>query len=152
MNEIEQALTRLFERHRIVFWYDHKKELRAEFEATQLTGVVKVMLDQTPFGLKYRLLRQEPDQKFLLYHEGPPPADLDNWLLDIQLAQGEFRADQTALCLHELGLPLEFDKLIGEHADFFKAAPRREALKLLLRPQETQRLLRRKITAVYTVP
>jgi hypothetical protein len=34
MNDrITQSLTKLFEKHRIVFWYDAKQELRQEFEA-----------------------------------------------------------------------------------------------------------------------
>ncbi len=32
-NRIAQALNKLFDRNRIVFWYDAKKELRADFEA-----------------------------------------------------------------------------------------------------------------------
>ena len=110
MNDIDQALTRLFDRHRIVFWYDAKQELRAEFDALALPGVEKIVLDNNEFGVKYRILREQPDSKFLLYRAGPPPADLDNWLLDVQLAHGEFRADQIALWLTELGLGLEFTR------------------------------------------
>ena len=33
MSQIETALTKIFDRHRIVFWYDAKRELRAEFNA-----------------------------------------------------------------------------------------------------------------------
>jgi hypothetical protein len=36
---IVQALTRLFDRHRIIFWYDAKHELRDDFEALSLPGV-----------------------------------------------------------------------------------------------------------------
>lgn len=111
MNEIAQTLTRLFERHRIVFWYDTRQELQAEYEAVSLPGVEKVILGDNQFGLKYRLLRQQPEQKFLLYHDGPRPENLENWLLDVQLAHTEFRADQTGLWLHELGLPGEFTQL-----------------------------------------
>lgn len=35
-NRIAQALTKLYDRHRIVFWYDAKRELREEFEMLQL--------------------------------------------------------------------------------------------------------------------
>ncbi|MFW5735163.1 MAG: hypothetical protein ACOCWR_08895, partial [Oceanidesulfovibrio sp.] len=77
MNEIEQALTRIFERHRIVFWYDDRRELRSEFEAVTLPDVEKLIVDNHEFGIKYRVLREQPRQKFLLYHEGPPPDDLD---------------------------------------------------------------------------
>jgi hypothetical protein len=109
MNErIIQALTKLFDRHRIVFWYDAKQELRDDFEALQLPGVEKLELTNNEYGIKYKLLREQPEQKFLLYREGPQPADLDNWLLDVQLAHGEFRTDQVAIWLSELELGLEF--------------------------------------------
>lgn len=148
MTEIEQALTRIFDRHRIVFWYDEKRELRAEYEALALPDVEKIVLDNNQFNVKYRILRQEPAQKFLLYHEGPAPADLDNWLLDVELASGAFRADQTALWLNELGLGLEFADVIEPHAAFFQAARRRESLQEMLSPEDTPRQLKLKMTAV----
>lgn len=32
-SQIERALVKLFDRHRIVFWYDAKQALRDDFEA-----------------------------------------------------------------------------------------------------------------------
>ncbi len=148
MNEIEQALTRIFNRHRIIFWYDLKRELRHEFDAVSLPGVEKIALGNNQFGVKYRILRQQPDQKFLLYHEGPPPPDLENWLLDVQLAHGQFRADQVSLWLSEIGLGLEFVDVVEPHADFFQAARRREALKEALQKDDTPRQVRLKMMAV----
>ena len=107
------AIRRLGSRHRIVFWYDVKQELRQEFEAVTLPGVEKIALENNQFGVKHRVLREQPDQKFLLYHEGPPPPDLDNWLLDVQLAHGQFRADQVSLWLSEIGLGLEFAGVVA---------------------------------------
>jgi len=79
MNDrIAQALIKLFERHRIIFWYDAKKELRSDFEALELPGIEKLELANNEFGVKYRLLREKPEQKFLLYREGPQPEYLDN--------------------------------------------------------------------------
>ena len=43
-------------------------------------------LNNNEYGVKYKILREQPEQKFLLYREGPQPADLENWLLDVQLA------------------------------------------------------------------
>ncbi len=149
MNEIEQALTRIFERHRIVFWYDDQRELRPEFEAVALPGVEKIVLENNPFGVKYRILREQPRQKFLLYHEGPQPEDdLDNWLLDVQLAHGEFRADRVALWLTELGLPLTAEKVIAPHTEFFQAARRREALRAMLNVGDSARQIHLKMLAV----
>ncbi len=149
MNDrISRALTRLFGRHRIVFWYDAKQELRDDFEALSLPGIEKLELDNNEFGIKYKILRVHPEQKFLLYREGPQPADLDNWLLDVQLAQGEFRTDQAAIWLSELDLGPEFADVAQAHAEFFQAVKRKEALKKLLKPDDTGGQIRLKMLAV----
>lgn len=147
-NRIAQALTKLFERHRIIFWYDAKKELRSEFEALELPDIEKLELANNEFGVKYHLLREAPEQKFLLYHEGPQPEYLDNWLLDVQLAQGEFRTDQVGLWLSELELSLEFAEVIQAHEEFFKAVKRKDSLKRLLKPDDTPGMVRLKMLGV----
>ena len=98
-NQIPSALKRLFEKHRIIFWYDEKKEMRADFDSLELAGVEKVEIADNEFGLKYRVLREEPKQQFLLYKEGPQPDDLNNWLLDIQLAHDVFSCQMNSLRL-----------------------------------------------------
>ena len=147
-DRIAQALTKLFDRHRIVFWYDSKHELRGEFEAVDLPGIEKREIANNEFGLKYHILREKPEQKFLLYREGPQPADLDNWLLDVQLAEGEFRADQVAIWLAEIGLGLEFADAVEPHAEFYRAARRKEGLIRLLKPDDTLTAIRLKLLAV----
>jgi uncharacterized protein (TIGR02687 family) len=147
-DKIAQALSRLFERHRIVFWYDAKQELRNSFEALKLQGIEKVELVNNEFGVKHRVLREQPEQKFLLYCDGPQPDDLDNWLLDVQLAHGEFRTDQVAILLAELELSLEFAEVVRAHAEFYQAIKRKEALKRLLKPDDTFGLIRLKMLAV----
>jgi len=149
-NRIAQALTKLFDRHRIVFWYDAKQELRDDFEALQLPGVEKLELTNNEYGIKYRLLREQPEQKFLLYREGPQPADLDNWLLDVQLAHSEFRTDQVAIWLSELELGLEFADVVQAHAEFYQAVKRKDALKKLLQADDTAGQIRLKMLAVCT--
>lgn len=150
MNEkIIQALNRLFERSRIVFWNDSGSELRHEFEAVEIAGVNKAEVRNNEFGLKYRILRQAPDEKFLIYREGPPPAcDRDNWLLDLELAGCEFRADQASLWLEEIGLGLEFSALVESHPFFFNSAKRRGALKASAAATDTPNAVRLKMIAV----
>lgn len=149
MKEIEQTLSRLFERHRIVFWYDTKQEVEAEYEALTLPDVEKVRLGNNQFGLKYRMLREQPTQKFLLYHFGPRPDNLENWLLDVQLAHKEFRADKAGMWLHELGLPVEFMEIVVNHAGFFESDQRLAALKGVLKDnKDTANEIRLKMTAV----
>ena len=147
-DRISQALSRLFDKHRIVFWYDTKHELRGDFEAVSIPDVEKAEIANNEYGLKYRILREAPEQKFLLYKEGPQPEDLDNWLLDVQLAHGEFRTDQVAIWLSELELGLEFAEVAQAHAEFFQAIKRKDALKKLLKPDDTAGQLRLKMLAV----
>lgn len=149
-SRIAQALTKLFDRHRIVFWYDAKQELRDDFEALQLPGIEKLALTNNEYGIKYKLLREQPEQKFLLYREGPQPNDLDNWLLDVQLAQGEFRTDQVAIWLSELELGLGFTDVVQAHVEFFQAIKRKDALKKLLKADDSSGQIRLKMLAVCT--
>lgn len=147
-NRIAAALSKLFERHRIVFWYDEKNELRLEYECLDIEGVEKIEIRNNEFGIKYRVLREQPDQKFLIYKDGPQPEDIHNWLLDIQLANGEFRADQARIWLSELDLGPQFEGLIQEHAFFFQSVKRRESLRKLLQPRDTATVIRTKMLAI----
>jgi uncharacterized protein (TIGR02687 family) len=149
MNEqVQKSLLKKFNKYRIVFWYDPEKELRADFEAMELPGIEKVEIANNEFGLKYRLLRDEPETRFLLYKEGPQPEDVENWLLDVQLAHGEFRTDQTSLWAAELELGYEFSDVITQHKPFFTARSRRDALKKHLTPHDTPAEVRVKMLAV----
>ena len=148
MDRIQQSLLKMYDRHRIVFWYDAKKELRSDFNSLSLVDVEKIEITNNEFSTKHRILKEAPDQKFLLYHEGPQPDDLDNWLLDVQLTHGEFRTDQAAIWLSELELGLEFAEIVQVHMNFFTAAKRREDLKELLTPDDTGGMIRLKMLAV----
>lgn len=155
MNDrIAAGLKRLFEDegHRIVFWYDTARELREAFEAVALDGVTKVEIANNEFGLKYRMLRQEPKARFLVYKDGPEPPLADNWLLDLQLATAVFKADQAAIWLSELGLPGKFEAAVREHPDFYRSQRRLDRLKAFEQetPSQSSDGVRRKMLAVCT--
>lgn len=149
-DRIAASLRQLFEEHRIVFWYDADRDMRAEFEAVDLPGVTKLEIANNEFGLKYRILRQDPMGRFLLFKDGPEPEMADNWLLDVQLASVVFKADQAAIWLAELGLPLQFENVVREHIEFFRAKTRVEALKRLMptSSSDTQTQMRIRMLAV----
>lgn len=148
MDKIEQLLQKLFEEKRIIFWYDAEQRWRETYAALTLPDVEKIELGRNLFGVKYRLLRQQPDQKFLLYHAGAEPSNEANWLLDVQLAEGVFTADQVGLWLNELGLPIEFRALGEEHAPFFESQERRGRLRELLRNDDRIDDVRLKMVAI----
>ena len=87
-DKIQRALERSFTKHRIVFWFDADRELRKDFESLEIDDVEKIEVNANEFALKHRMLREQPEQKFLVYREGPSLPDLQNWLLDVQLSHG----------------------------------------------------------------
>ncbi|TGU46785.1 BREX-1 system phosphatase PglZ type A [bacterium M00.F.Ca.ET.152.01.1.1] len=141
-DRITAGLEALFDKHRVVFWYDPTSEFREVFEGLTLDGVEKVKVANTEFAVKHRVLREAPKQRFLLYREGSRPADIDNWLLDVELANGVFKSDQVAIWLGDLGLPLKFEDLVREHQEFFRSNRRLEKLKTEIRGDDTKPALR----------
>ena len=148
LDRIAKGLDAQFEKHRIVFWYDPTHEFHQAFEGLTLDGVEKIEMANTEFAVKHRILREEPKQRFLLYREGPRPADFDNWLLDVELAHGVFKTDQVAIWLADLGLPISFENLAREHQEFFRSSRRLEKLKAAIRGDDTKPALRMKMLAV----
>jgi len=148
MTKIGQALSKLFDQHRIVFWYDTKRELRDDYESIHLDGVTKREVANDAFGVKHLIQREQPEEKFLLYFHGPQPEDLDNWLLDVQLSQTVFRASQTSIIISELNLPAQLAPSVESHIVFYDAKSRMEALRRLLAGDETSDSLIRKMLAV----
>lgn len=147
-DRITTSLERLFDEHRIVFWYDAARDIRGEFEAVNLAGVTKVEIANNQFGLKHRMLRQEPTAKFLVFHDGPEPENAANWLLDMQLATAVFKADQAGIWLGELGLPPQFESVVRDHLEFYRSKVRVAELKRLLHAADTQSQVRLRMLAV----
>lgn len=154
-NRIKQALDRLFEKQRIVFWYDDKKELREAFEMLTIDGVEKIELQNNEFGIKHRILREAPKQQFLIYKEGKHPEPLQNWMLDVELANSVFRTDHVAIWLSEMELPNEFADVVEQHSAFFdggrakvQTEKRKDVLKKLLNSEDTLSAVRFKMLAV----
>lgn len=151
-DRITASLMRLYEDqgHRIVFWYDAARDLRGVFDAVDLPSVTKVEIANNEFGLKYRILRQEPKAQFLLYKDGPEPPMPENWLLDVQLASAVFRADQAAIWVADLGIPAKYEAAVRDHAEFYRSGKRLEALRAIERerPSQSANDVRRKMLAV----
>lgn len=120
MNKIKQALDKLFQTHRVVFWYDIKNELKQDFESLSLVDVEKLVIENNEFFIKHRVLREKSESKFLIYHQGARPNDSINWLLDMELAFGEFRSDQNSIWLGEIGLGFDYADFVQEHITFLK--------------------------------
>lgn len=97
-----------------------------------------------------RALRGEPNTKFLVFTTGEEPPLEENWLLNLELTDDVFYADQDSLWLSELGLSYEYNKLTTEHSSFFTTQKRRNALKKLLSGHDSMDTVPYRILAVIT--
>jgi len=148
MNKIEEALSKLFAKHRIILWYDEGSELKEEFDALALEAVEKVVVDKNEFYVKYLTNKQKPCQQFLLYIPAKKPVHSENWLLDMELAHYVFQTKQESMFAQELELDYDFTALIAEHIEFFKNKERRTQLKELLGKEDDFQAIRYKMLAV----
>lgn len=148
MNKIEEALSKLFLKYRIIFWYDEKQELLEQFNEIALAGVEKRMVENDQFYIKYLTTKEKSNQKFLLYFPSRKPVNAENWLLDMELANYVFQTNQEALFAQELELDYSFTELIGDHIEFFKNKERRASFKELLGKGDEHQAIRYKMLAV----
>ena len=152
LNQIQSALERLFneEGQRIVFWNDPDREFQNTLPLLSLDGVTTLRLDEVgALQAKYRLEREEPTGKFLLYAPTEEPDYEDDWLLDIRLYSRSFRADRASILLQELGLMNQSLRThIAERRKFFDAKDRLQKVKNLVLPDDAVGDLDRKMIAV----
>lgn len=138
MNKIQHSLTKIFEKERVVLWYagEEEVEMHRYFSELEMEGIEKIRVENNEFAVKYRVLREAPKQQFLIFIPTEQPADLDNWLLDICLANHVFSTDESAIYLQELGLEISFKPIIQAHLPFFKSKERLAALRRIVNPKE----------------
>ncbi|MFC4394673.1 BREX-1 system phosphatase PglZ type A [Arthrobacter sedimenti] len=119
-SSIADHLAARFEHHRLVVWHDPESSYATDVDAHSPNGVAVLRVQNDEFGVKHRVLRDEPSTKFLIYRSGPVAEGPGNWLLDLELAYGVFTADRGALIRADLGLNAPgSDELIAKHATFF---------------------------------
>lgn len=149
-DKIVKALEREFANHRVVFWYDEKQEFAELCKELELEQVEMIEIANNEFQIKYRILKQEANQKFLLYLPYPQPEDRDNWLLDLQLAEGVFKSDKVGLQLSEFGNNNHAQQALTKRPFFLNSEKRRKDLLKLIEPEDRVAEIELKMLAVCT--
>jgi uncharacterized protein (TIGR02687 family) len=134
-------LNALFNKHRVVFWYDPAREFSVELAEYHNPDVCVVHIANNELQVKYRILIEEPTQKFLLYIPAPEPAHIDNWLLDIQMSNVVYRNDRISLWLDELNWPDTYRPLIEMHQAFFGNKERRHKLAVFVPTPDREQII-----------
>ena len=128
---IEESLMQLFQKHRIVVWYDEQEEFASIFETLELGDIWKEKVAHNEFAIKYNVYIKHPEEKFLLYIPYKRPMDEYNWLLDIEESNKLFATDQVALLLQDMELPIRPDTKawVSQHIEFFNSKERLRTFK-----------------------
>lgn len=97
LKQLNSGLERAFKTdgNRIVFWYDAEADFESDLSEITLEKVNIVnMRNESAFGMKLRLERDDPEGRYLLYFPAQESDFKKNWLLDIQLYNHCFYADR----------------------------------------------------------
>lgn len=146
--KIEKSLKKLYNKHRIIVWYDPEQSFTEELVDFAMSNISVIKISNDELAVKYRILHQEPKQKFLLYMPYARPADEDNWLLDIELSQHIFQTNQEVMLLQELELPLALQNWIKRNQSFFRSKERTTKFKQLVVPSDSDVVLNNKLIQV----
>lgn len=147
-SSVSDHLAARFEHHRVVLWNDPAGTYATEVDA-QVPAVVTVLrVENDEFSIKHRVMRGEPQAKFLIYRGGARAEGTGNWLLDLELAFGVFTADRGALLRADLGLTAPgADELVAAHETLFSNAKLTTKLKALLSPDDDLARIQAKMCA-----
>ena len=129
-DKIQQVLTDLIERKRLVFWYDEGGQMQEFVNSLELPGIEVLTLNHNAFTQKHRILNgEQPEKGFLIYSNEARPDDENNWLLDLEVQAIPFSADMGSLYAAECGIPMELkQKVVDSHSEFFKTTGNRQKL------------------------
>ena len=141
-------LAKQFESHRVVFWYDTSSEFSDQLDLMPDDVTLIRASEYNDFAIKYRILTEEPEKKFLVYYEKDEPEYEDNWLLDIQLANTVFRTDKESILLSDLNLPHSFIGTLRKHLPFFDNKKLVKKLNSLVSPDMSEEAFEHLLLAI----
>ncbi len=161
LEKVRDSLLRRFaeDGKTVVFWHDPEREFGDDLEAMDLDDITVVRLaqDDAPpeenstgsFAVKQRLSSMQRGDRYLLYAPFEEPDAEGDWLLDVRLWAGTFRADIASLYLDELGLSQHaLREHLSQRKAFLASQQRRERLQRFVDPDDDKVALDHKMLAV----
>ncbi len=150
LKKINEKLTELFSKHRIVFWNDAGGDFENDLIECLPSGVDIIRSDKVgQFKTKMIIEIDNPEGKYLVYSASSEPSAQNDWLLDIRLYSYQFRADTASMIVEELGLQhLHLREHIAKRIKFFSNKQRTARLKTLIASGDMEMEIDLKLLAV----
>jgi uncharacterized protein (TIGR02687 family) len=150
LKRINEKLTELFTRHRVIFWNDANADFKDDLSEC-LPPEVEIIQPKVigQFKTKVIIEIEKPGSKFLIYSDSSEPHPADDWLLDIRLYGYQFRADASSMLVEELGLQQHrLREHIASRDKFFSSKQRLAKLKFIIGSSDNETEIDRKMLAV----
>lgn len=131
MSSVQQRIYSYFERNpklRVLFIFDNMSIIETELQGTSWNnGFHYVVFDGTWFGTKYAIEHQWKDEKvILLFKQEFKPVNeqkrLEFPLLDLLMANMEYKEDDFASFIQQYNLPEKFTPFIKRHVSELQSA------------------------------
>lgn len=150
--QIENKLTELFGKHRVIFWNDAEGAFEESLSSLGVADVTVIRPDKIgQFKTKVQIELEEPKAKFLVYSATDEPDYEDDWLLDIRLYSYQFTADRASVLIDELGLQNHHLRdYLNSRKKFFANKVRANALKQYVLPTDMEKDIDLKMLTVLT--
>ena len=132
--KIKRAIGSHIKNHRLVFWYDEEGKHRSVLSELDTPADV-IEVENNEWWVKYHVLKEKPDHRYLIYSPTARPADDNNWLLDLVLAGFAFSHDLSETYREELGLGVGFRQFLATHVEFFQNKDRFEPVQEMITPE-----------------
>jgi uncharacterized protein (TIGR02687 family) len=141
LQTIETRLNQYFteNKNRIVIWYDPEKQYESSIGQLLLVNATLIIVtDKNTLQTKYRLDKEEPESKFLLYTTFSEQELQHTALADVTFYAFPFSVDVVSTVCHDLEIEDKYKYLLQKYPEFWKVSAYEEQFKKLLPKEQTE--------------
>ena len=122
---------------RLVFWQDPSTTYRNVLGSLDIPSATVIDATDAELTTKRRVLREEPQAKFVIYRAGEEPEPTEDLIYDVVLRSARFSCSEEGVWAEECGIPAELAGFLADHATFFNSKERVATLKQSTLPKAT---------------
>lgn len=120
-----------------MFWQDPSTTYRDVLGSLDIPSATVIDATDAELTTKRRVLREEPQAKFVIYRAGEEPEPTEDLIYDVVLRSARFSCSEEGVWAEECGIPAELAGFLADHATFFNSKERVATLKQSTLPKAT---------------
>jgi len=112
----------------LLFWEDPSAEYREAIPQLHVSGLDIVDATGRELETKRRVLRNQPDARYVIYRAGEVPVPTDDLIYDLKCASTPFTVAVEGLWAQQCGIDPQYAELLARYPVFFRSMDRKEGL------------------------